>query len=135
MIFLKQTYFVHHANCCLTSRALGTSYLKTNLGTWLYHWDNHKPDHSILVESLPLSCWTSPCNIFSSLLSFDNSASSLEIASFACSISFFLIPTPSWYVAIFLFSFSLAALPASQQEFGQYAWPSYSSLPSQQSAN
>lgn len=87
------------------------------------------------IKNIPLSCCTSPLSIFSSFFKFDSSASSLTRFCFACSISFFLKMTPSWYVAIFFFNLSLATLPASQQVFGHFTLPSYSSLPSQQSAH
>lgn len=90
-------------------------------------------EKSVNLRNIPLSCWTSPLSIFSSFFNFDNSASSLVIACFAFSTSFFLIMAPSWYAAIFFFSLSMASLEASQQVFGQFTLPSYSSVPSQQS--
>lgn len=90
-------------------------------------------EKSVNLRNIPLSCWTSPLSIFSSFFNVDNSASSLVIACFAFSTSFFLIMAPSWYAAIFFFSWSMASLEASQQVFGQFTLPSYSSVPSQQS--
>lgn len=85
-------------------------------------------------ENVPLSFSTNPLSIFSSAFSFSSSASSLDMVSFAFSISCLRIVTPSWYVEIFFLNFSLATFPASQHVFGHLVFPSYSSLPSQQSA-
>jgi len=82
----------------------------------------------------PFSWSTRPFRIFCSLFSFFNSAASFSRPTFACSISCLLITSPWLYVSIFFFRFSRAAFPASQHVFWHDTWPSYSSLPSQQSA-
>lgn len=129
-VAIKTVVLKSNKHTTLISRAPTLEFSWVNI---VEEWrDLQRP--STTHKAIPLSCWTSPFSVFSSFFNFDNSSSSFARPNFAFSISRFRKVTPSWYVAIFFFNLSLATLPASQQVFGQFTLPSYSSLPSQQSA-